>query len=572
MKKIIKPLLCIGLLSNLGIAPVRGEETSAPYVLTQSINNIPVEKSRCLELLRTYMPSEGEESDIVQQISAEIEKLNQAITDITAAFNELNSTIEHLAQLQQQANEQHTVAIEVAYESYRQSDEDFDNRSEEEQLILLSEDVQVKEWQLALDDIQQQLNEQIVQRDKLEKQHQERLYELDVQTNLLEKQRAERSQLNQCLLYPYSVQREGINQLLINTQTRELNDLLINLDTYLQRFVPAAYRKVSFNDIAQLFSLTRTATEVAEQLYGKPPIQLDERGKEYYTYAQELNLRDIEILANLALRDYFNSGDLAQLYARYEEVLTIKEGQYAYFYAINQEAFAQIKQLLTDYLNAHQLWNSLTIEQLQTFHERYQMKLVLFDESAQQWYVAPDETSGFYQMFATYNLEGQTSSGLSHSSINSSAQTDVTSTEVQPRSTGKLDSLKNKLKRKPMAQSNSTKSLPKSERHQSADEREQAESSSSPQAKPKLQTQPKQARKQASASSKDVSASLPTAESRAETGKNTKQEGISLPSTGEQEFILWVAIGMLTIGIGILVWDIYLRYKKRKALEKIKLD
>ncbi|MCW6680569.1 LPXTG cell wall anchor domain-containing protein [Aerococcaceae bacterium NML130460] len=572
MKKIIKPLLCLGLLSNLGIAPVRGEETSAPYVLTQSINNIPVEKSRCLELLRTYMPSEGEESDIVQQISAEIEKLNQAITDITAAFNELNSTIEHLAQLQQQANEQHTVAIEVAYESYRQSDEDFDNRSEEEQLILLSEDVQVKEWQLALDDIQQQLNEQIAQRDKLEKQHQERLYELDVQTNQLEKQRAERSQLNQCLLYPYSVQREGINQLLINTQTRELNDLLVNVDTYLQKLVPMAYREVSFNDIAQLFSLTRTATEVAEQLYGKPAIQLDERGKEYYTYARELNLWDIEILANLALRDYFDSGDLAQLYARYEEVLTIKEGQYAYFYAINQEVLAQIKQLLADYLNAHQLWDSLTIEQLQTFHERYQIKLILFDESAQQWYVAPDETSGFYQMFATYNLEGQTSSGLSHSSINSSVQTDVTSTEVQPRSTGKLDSLKNKLKRKPMAQSNSTKSLPKSERHQSADEREQAESSSSPQAKPKLQTQPKQARKQASASSKAVSASLPTAESRAETGKNTKQEGISLPSTGEQEFILWVAIGMLTIGIGILVWDIYLRYKKRKALEKIKLD
>ncbi|MDO4774334.1 MAG: LPXTG cell wall anchor domain-containing protein [Aerococcaceae bacterium] len=572
MKKIIKPLLCIGLLSNLGIAPVRGEGTSAPYVLTQSINNIPVEKSRCLELLRTYTQSEGEESDIVQQISAEIEKLNQAITDITAAFNDLNSMIEHLEQLQQQANEQHTFAIEAAYESYRQGDEDFDNRSEEEQLLLLSEDVQVKEWQLALDDIQQQLNEQIAQRDKLEKQHQERLYELDVQTNQLEKQRAERSQLNQCLLYPYSVQRENINQLLINTQAKELNDLLINLDTYLQRFVPTAYRKVSFNDIAQLFSLTRTATEVAEQLYGKPAIQLDERGKEYYTYARELNLWDIEILANLALRDYFDSGDLAQLYVRYEEVLTIKEGQYAYFYAINQEAFAQIKQLLADYLNGHQLWNSLTIEQLQTFHERYQIKLVLFDESAQQWYVAPDETSGFYQMFATYNLEGQTSSGLSHSSTNSSAQTDVTSTEVQPRSTGKLDSLKNKLKRKPMAQSNSTKSLPKSERHQSADERKQAESSGSPQVKPKLQTQPKQARKQAATTSKDVSASLPTAESSAETGKNTKQEGISLPSTGEQEFILWVAIGMLTIGIGILVWDIYLRYKKRKALEKIKLD
>lgn len=432
---------------------------------------------------------------------------------------------------------------------------------------MLEANGEVQEWKATIAEIERQLNAVVAQRDQLEKQHQQLVYELETQTSQLEQDKEAHAQLNQCLLYPYSAQREELGQLLINTQVTDLKDLLINLDVYLQRMVPMAYRKVQFAEIAKLFNTARSSETIEEQLYGKPVIKLDDNGREYYTYARELNSWDIEILANLALRDYFDSKDLDQLYAQYHEVLAIKEGQYAYFYAINAEVFEQMKQLLVEYLNTHEMWDGDTVAQLKSFHERYQMKLAIFDEGNQQWLVAPGKESGYYQTYAMQDLVQESVK----ESIESLPETkEEPAEQVSP---SRLDTLKARMKRSSSNSIDSAKSLSKPKQDKASDESKTSESSSRDKAKLKAKLRESSSSK-SEPSSKTKRSELPSTESasKAKSAKDESKQGITLPSTGEQAIILWGAIALLIMGACILALDAYLRYKKRKALQKIKLD
>lgn len=120
MKKILQSVMCLTLLSQpVAVSVVNAEEVGAPYVLTQSINNIPVEKERCIELLRNYTQNNEEESDAIQQLMATIADLNEQIESVTQQFNDSNTKIAELEQLQKQAEEQQAIVVESVYTTYR---------------------------------------------------------------------------------------------------------------------------------------------------------------------------------------------------------------------------------------------------------------------------------------------------------------------------------------------------------------------------------------------------------------------------------------------------------------------
>ena len=66
--------------------------------------------------------------------------------------------------------------------------------------------------------------------------------------------------------------------------------------------------------------------EVNKLLEGKQDLQLSPEGETYYQYAQELSLFDVEILANLALRHYYQSSirrPNGQGHSHYQAVLLL---------------------------------------------------------------------------------------------------------------------------------------------------------------------------------------------------------------------------------------------------------
>lgn len=532
-----------------------------PFIVTQSINQEVIDKDQCYSLIRTHATAEDTSSDESQLILADIDLLQENMEATNLFYQSLNEEISILESADVDsllyANQQLEQVIELIYFDLFENDPEFQSLSEEEQLQLISQHEIVIEWQTYINQLQQLINEKVVARDEQETLYYQLAYELENQSRLLEEEKWTQSQLNQCLLYPYSTTFLSVERLLLNAQNSQLDSFLLELDSYLQKLVPNAFRKIAYYDIYRFFTLpSNDETQTIELLNNKEATTVDESGLDKYSYAKELNLYDLEVLGNYAKSAYLKYANIDALTDRYLEALNLKEAQFNYFYSINFEVFTELSTQLANYLNAHQFIDSNSLEKIQTLHNRYQIKLVFYDDVTQTWNVNSTDTSGYYSLYQDLSLSnvqevdsktgnpiesGAESSSATHDSSqdptnnssdnHSSWSFDISlpdETNSPPNNNNGLDYLKDKLTN---GQSSNVKSpdLPKPN--------ELSKQSNNSHSKP------------SSSSSK-----------------------LSLPNTGDTT--RWTLIGsvLLIIGLVLLLINQIIKRKRREKLEEIELD
>lgn len=542
-----KPLFILLLVIQLcQTGSVFAEERIAedPYVVSQAINYDVINPDTCIALIRSHSTLMDTSSEVSVELSVAIEQTQLEIEQLNTDYQTINNQIAALEsgedQSLQEAQWQLEQIVETLYHDYLQTDEAFGTLTQEEQLLIIAQHESVIEWQTYMLEIQQLINEWVVDRDAVETAYYQRTYDLENLITQLEAEKSNQAQLNQCLLYPYSMNYLASDQIMLNQQTVALNDYLIELDYYLQRLVPPAYRKLSFHDIYRMFSYVADDETTATDFSNKQPVRFDEVGLAQYTYAKELSLYDIEIVANNAQVKHKETEDLAALTIDYQNTLDMKALQFAYFYQINTESFEWVKTQLADYLNQIGAYDDASIGLVQTIHNRYQIKLVYLDEVNQYWEPNEGETTGYYTSYYEAPLVNpltvdRTSGNLitddTHSSLNQLPPTDETRLETpvttDPFNTEHLNDLKDKLSQANASNSSSTANdLPKPQ---------------------------------------ELS-------SKAKNKPAAKSAQLKLPDTGEQQLYLYIGMGFLIIGLSLLFVNQRIRRKKRQKLEEIELD
>lgn len=534
--KLLKMMLSILFVFSQFISlPIQANEAPEPYVVTKFITMVPLDRDYSIQLIQDafqYLSSseqnDSEQESILHQltvINEEYEQINQEIAQIESgeegSITAANAELEYV--------------IEVLYEQAVYDYEGFSELSAEDQFLLISENESVLEWQQYINELTAYLNELIVYQADLEAQYNQLQYDYDALQQTTEQIYVDEQDLNQSLLYPYSMEYLNPDTILLN-QEAPLDDYLLQINGYLNQLVPNAYRKVSFDQIYQLFKQQINPEQLESILSSKAPIQIDADTLHYYSYAHELSLQDIETVAQYGLDEYFYNQDMTQFMGRYQEVIQTKEDQFNYFKAINQDSFNTIQTQWVSYLNQMQLNDGETIDKIQNLQNKHQVKFVFFDDVTQTWTANMTGTSGYFDEYYNQTLDpvdyvgkGQAPEGDFTYVPDEEASFEEVE-EMNNESPSMLNNIKDQLVNQP--KTSKKNSLPK------------------PSTKPKIAKNPK-----ASSSSSDK-----------------ENKASSLPSTGESNWLTYVAIGLGAIGGLLLIYNRYLHYKERKKYRKTKLD
>ncbi|MBG9985357.1 hypothetical protein HZY91_00445 [Facklamia sp. DSM 111018] len=544
-------LIIVLLLSSIPCDRILASESDIvrePYILTRQINNQPVDLGACQILLREDSNSGASNEDV--DLAAAREQLTANQTRM-AAINERYQVInDEIAQLEtgesnslEEAEKALEAVIETVYQDYLVNETDFASLNAEEQLALVSQNLDIVEWQNYIDSLIEIINSYISEKADLELEYEQLAYDNDNLSQTLDASKVSEAQLNQCQLYPYSSKIIPKDQLMINQQSSTLSEYLLEIDHYLQELIPLAYRKVTFDDIYNLFNRQITREEIADLLQGKEQVVIDEEAFQIYQYAKELSLFDIEIVATMALDDYYRNSSIEVYKTSYNNMLNLKEGQLAYFYQLNVETLDYMKEQLAEYLNSHALFSDEVIREMQAFHQRYQLKLVLYDDQSQTWMPYLGGQSGYLDDFSSRELlhtprnndstEETTNEGrieLDEHIINEDESNKIQDSSLSstPEHYGDdhLAYLKDKLDNKSKINKHTNgkdiaKPLKKEKKYQKEDEVD----------KPK--------------------------------GKSK----LSLPTTGEQRFYLLLSGIFLLAGLILLAINRYIKYRKIKELQ-----
>ena len=396
-------------------------------------------------------------------------------------------------------------------------------------------------------------------------------YERHQKEDQLEQSKSNKTALNACLLYPYSSHYVSADSLPLNPASETLADYLVQVNQVLKQIVPLAYQKLKYQEIETLFSPeTSNMDEVNKLLEGKQDLQLSPEGETYYQYAQELSLFDVEILANLALRHYYQSGDKATLQAKFDQVYQLKIGQYRYLTSINQEVFQALKQGLADYLNAHR-YGAEAQGKLQALVDRYQLHLVRYHEASQSWQAVDIEDDSFLtvpELMSVHPEANSSESELGDSNYHNSTR-DWTPSDYDRQ-------IRDSSSQGHQETSNSSQSQSESSSESSADNnpetlkrlkerlnKRQAKNANH-KSKSKHQAPSRQSKKEAKASANSDQAN----ENSQDKGKGS----VKLPDTGEQAFYMTLALALCGLAAIIVAVYLYRRYRERKKLKDIHFD
>ena len=539
--KRLKMIFSIGMLFNLLsqqiMVPIQasegGIEAPEPYMVSKFITMVPLDRDYSIQLIQdafnyqsTSEQNLSEQESIIHQltvIAEEYERINQEIAQTESGEQDSLTA----------ANAELEYVIEVLYEQAIYDYEGFSEMSAEDQFLLISENESVLEWQQYINDLTAYLNELIVYQADLEGQYSQLEYDLEIMQQEVGSEYIDEQELNQSLLYPYSEDYLSPDTILLNQETT-LDDFHMQLNSYLDQIVPDAYRKVSFDQIYEIFKLQIDPSQLEAITVSKTPIQLDADTLHYYSYAHELSLQDIETVAQFGLDDFYLNEDMAQYLSIYQDVIQTKEDQFSYFKSINQGAFDLLQSQWVTYLNQGALVDAGTFEKVQNLQNKYQVKLVFFDDASNTWVANTTGTSGYFDEYFSktfdeleYGGKGQVVDDLDFEEVTD----DNIIEETDQEKPSMLNSIKDKLVDQPQTTS-SKSSLPK------------------PSTTPKLEKNPK-----ASSSSSD---------------KETKAS--SLPSTGESNWVTYLAVGLGVVGGLLLIYNRYLRYQEQKKYRETKLD
>lgn len=536
----MKKILMLSLFNLLFPISVSAAEVPDPYIVTQTIHEEVVPREECVIIVNNQYQY-GEEKPIeIDDLYILADEISSELYRVQEEYDALN---QYIAQLEagesdslDWANMQLTHVIEEVYHHYWHNDSTFSQLNEDEQLGLISQDENVLEWQQYMAEIQQVVNQSLADRGELETYYLSLTYDYEAVLEQIERAASGRDVLNQCQLYPYTSQYISEDQILLNRQTN-LTDYLIQIDDYLAQMVPTAYRKVAFEDIYRLFSRMFNTEEV-ESSGDKMTIILDSHALEEYSYAKELTLKDIETLAlnaQLALSNDFN---LEHYQSAYEEIISLKEAQWGYIYWTNEQAFYKLQQSLADYLNENQAVSDEAIQHVSSLHQRYQTKLVLYDDLNGVWFPAAEGESGYYYEYAAMSVNNEelmeetllAAYSTSEETISEMSEDSKLSSEINEESFDEtvdqdhLDYLKEHL--------------------------------SQTRTETNIKDLPKPGAKKENSPNKD----------------SDKRKNIELPDTGEKRPLTAAALLILSFGIALVSFNLLARYKTKRKMNDIELD
>ncbi|MGX7432056.1 hypothetical protein [Abiotrophia defectiva] len=569
MKSKIKAVLTTGSLLVIMLASQVGAQSA--YVLSQSVNKTPVEASTCVRLIRQMTQADENDTSSSQDLASQMREQESDLASLEAQAKQVQAELAKLDDQVKSLHDQLDQALDSAYQALVKENPELAQASEDQQAATLANQPQVASLQEALTSAQTEQQEKQADLERIKSEMANLDYERHQKEDQLEQSKSNKTALNACLLYPYSSHYVSADSLPLNPASETLADYLVQVNQVLKQIVPLAYQKLKYQEIETLFSPeTSNMDEVNKQLEGKQDLHLSPEGETYYQYAQELSLFDVEILANLALRHYYQSGDKATLQAKFDQVYQLKIGQYRYLTSINQEVFQALKQGLADYLNAHH-YGAEAQGKLQALVDRYQLHLVRYHEASQSWQAVDIEDDSFLtvpELMSVHPEANSSESELGDSNYHNSTR-DWTPSDYDRQ-------IRDSSSQGHQETSNSSQSQSESSSESSADNnpetlkrlkerlnKRQAKNANH-KSKSKHQAPSRQSKKEAKASANSDQAN----ENSQDKGKGS----VKLPDTGEQAFYMTLALALCGLAAIIVAVYLYRRYRERKKLKDIHFD
>ena len=569
MKSKIKAVLTTGSLLVIMLASQVGAQSA--YVLSQSVNKTPVEASTCVRLIRQMTQADENDTSSSQDLASQMREQESDLASLEAQAKQVQAELAKLDDQVKSLHDQLDQALDSAYQALVKENPELAQASEDQQAATLANQPQVASLQEALTSAQTEQQEKQADLERIKSEMANLDYERHHKEDQLEQSKSNKTALNACLLYPYSSHYLSADSLPLNPASETLADYLVQVNQVLKQIVPLAYQKLKYQEIETLFSPeTSNMDEVNKLLEGKQDLQLSPEGETYYQYAQELSLFDVEILANLALRHYYQSGDKATLQAKFDQVYQLKIGQYHYLTAINQEVFQALKHGLADYLNSHH-YGAEAQGKLQALVDRYQLHLVRYHEASQSWQAVDIEDDSFLtvpELMSVHPEANSSESELGDSNYHNSTR-DWTPSDYDRQ-------IRDSSSQGHQETSNSSQSQSESSSESSADNnpetlkrlkerlnKRQAKNANH-KSKSKHQAPSRQSKKEAKASANSDQAN----ENSQDKGKGS----VKLPDTGEQAFYMTLALALCGLAAIIVAVYLYRRYRERKKLKDIHFD
>lgn len=568
MKVKFKGILTTGSILVVMVASQVGAQSA--YVLSQSVNKIPVEAPTCVSLIRQMTQADANDTSSSQDLASQMREQEASLASLEEQAKQVQAELASLDDKIKSLHDQLDQALDSAYQALVKENPELAQASEDQQAAALANQPQVASLQEALTSAQTEQQEKQAALEQIKSEMANLDYDHHHKEDQLEQSKSNKTALNACLLYPYSSHYLSADSLPLNPASETLADYLVQVNQVLKQIVPLAYQKLKYQEIETLFSPeTSNMDEVNKLLEGKQDLQLSPEGETYYQYAQELSLFDVEILANLALRHYYQSGDKATLQAKFDQVYQLKIGQYRYLTSINKEVFQALKKGLADYLNAHH-YGAEAQGKLQALVDRYQLHLVAYNETSQKWQAVEEEEETFLTVPDLMSEHMQASSEPDIEEAGPDNQVRTWTRSEQDRQSRDSSS-----QRQDQASSSSQSQSESSSESSSANNPEtlkrlkerlnkrQAKNSNH-QSKSKHQSPSGQSKKEAKAKNNSDQAN----ESSQEKGKGS----VKLPDTGEQAFYMTVALALCGLAAIIVTIYLYRRYREGKKLKDIHFD
>ena len=500
----------------------------------------------------------------MREQEASLASLEEQAKQVQAELASLDDKIKSL-------HDQLDQALDSAYQALVKENPELAQASEDQQAAALANQPQVASLQEALTSAQTEQQEKQAALEQIKSEMANLDYDHHHKEDQLEQSKSNKTALNACLLYPYSSHYLSADSLPLNPASETLADYLVQVNQVLKQIVPLAYQKLKYQEIETLFSPeTSNMDEVNKLLEGKQDLQLSPEGETYYQYAQELSLFDVEILANLALRHYYQSGDKATLQAKFDQVYQLKIGQYRYLTSINKEVFQALKQGLADYLNAHH-YGPEAQGKLQALVDRYQLHLVNYNETNQKWQVVEEEEESFLTIPDLMSEDPETNSSNSElgdsNYLNSTRDWTPSDHDRQARdssSQGHQETSSSSQNQSESSSESAADNNPETLKRLKERLNKRQAKNSNHQSKSKNQTPSGQSKKEAKAKANSDQAN--------ESGQEKGKGSVKLPDTGEQAFYMTLALALCSLAALIVAIYLYRRYRERKKLKDIHFD
>lgn len=590
-------------------------ELAQPYQLITNWEGDIINQENCQILIQNQF----NQSDNMSELNQLITNYQTTLSELESEFNRLTSEIESIENNENysitQATNTLNEVIEATYLMLQTTEPEFKNLTETEQLSLVEMDQNVIEWQQYLEGIIQQQNEIIALRSMVETQYHETLYLLEVAQNKLAENQIADQQLNQCLLYAYSVPKINTESFLIDHQMSSLTEYLANLDFYLSQLVPYPYYQIRFEDIYQQFTQILTIEEITHTLNLKGNIQLDDDLKNAYQYREELSINDVIRFVSIAQNDVYQSQTSEDYLIKYQELLLIKEAQFIYFSQINGNSWQLIKDHLANFLNHQGYVSDDAIALVRQLNQKYQVKLVTFNEATQTWHPVEALSTGYLAEYynrdidwhtlveeettsdiqvednnaitepsnnedtkedeSTNNIVDNSSyqqspslpkplSGSRYSANRSTNTQQVPSTTKSSNNTNTLDNIKAKLATNQKTNDNKKSNLNKNNtsteklNNQSSQKKTQSNNNQSSEKDRNNQTSETETNK--------------TNNQQQSSSSVNKNQTVQLPTTGEQQRAMTWALILLMLGAILILISTIFKRKQRQKLDEIDLD